>query len=89
MAKKEMNNLVIIGRKPMAEYSTAVLLAFEDHRTVLLSSVGLNVEKAERLVYLFTNIGVKLEHREKKDYKDGLKATIFTLVNVNGKKTDG
>ena len=70
---------VIVGRKELRDYCFAVLLRFEEHKDVRLSAVGNHINKAERIISLFSNFGVKVKSRESKNIKDDLQAMVITI----------
>ena len=71
-------NKIIVGSKPITVYIPAAFFAFEQYDEIILSGMGSNINKLERMVKMFSRFGVKETQRKIEDLRDS-KITVVTL----------
>lgn len=74
----EIPKKIIIGNDDIWVYAFPILYAFENATKIELSAIGNNINMMERLVKMYSNLGVDEINRRKEKFKDTT-ALIITL----------
>lgn len=83
---KEIDGDVIIEDDALGFYAWPILLQCETHDEIMLQATDNNLAGAERLISIFSNLGLEVEKREQVSYRNRKSNTDMLVWQITLKK---